>query len=94
MSRSNTQVAVDTIETAGDAVGDITHDVADLAEAAVSVAAVTGRVGFRVVTRTIRFVARHPREVLAGIVVVTVAVTAIKVVRSFSTSRSTSQPTN
>ena len=84
MARSNTQVAVDTVDMVGDAVGDITHDVADLAEAAVAVVAVTGRVGLRVVGRTIRFVARHPRDVLAGIVLVTVAMAAVKFVRSRS----------
>ncbi len=90
MSRSNTEVAVDMVDTAGDAVSDITHDVADAAEAAVSAAAVTGRAGIRVASRTIRFVARHPREVLAGVVFVTVALAAIKIVRSRSTSSSRS----
>lgn len=93
MSRSNTQVAVDMVDTVGDAVGDVTHDLADLAEAAISVAAITGRAGLRVVARTIRFVARHPREVLAGIVVVTVATAAIKFVRSRSTSSSVTTTT-
>ena len=90
MGRSNTQqVTIDTMEAAGDAVGDVADDIADLAEVAVSAAAVTGRLGFRMVRRTVRFIARHPREVLVGAVVVTVAVAAIKLVRS----RSASQPT-
>ncbi len=90
MSRSNTEVAVDMVDTVGDAVSDITHDVADVAEAALSAATVTGRAGIRIASRTIRFVARHPREVLAGVVFVTVALAAIKVVRSRSNSSSPS----
>jgi hypothetical protein len=89
MSRNNTQVAVDVVDTVGDAVDEIADDIADLAEVAVSAATVTGRVGFRIISRTVRFVARHPREVLAGVVVVTVAVAAIRLVRSRSTSSST-----
>jgi hypothetical protein len=94
MNRSNTQVAADAVDTVGDAFGDITHDLADLAEAAVAVAAVSGRVGLRIVSRTVRLLARHPREALAGIVVVTVMVAAIKLVRSSSTSRSSSRPSS
>ncbi|MDW3216043.1 MAG: hypothetical protein R8G01_18750 [Ilumatobacteraceae bacterium] len=84
MGRSNTQVAVDVVDAAGDAIGDVTEDLADLAEAAASTAAVVGRTGFRIVGRTIRFVARHPREVLAGVVIVTVAAAAARFVRSRS----------
>ena len=75
------------IDTVGDAVSDISHDVADVAEAAVSVAAVTGGAGLRVVSRTIRFVVRHPREVLTVVVVVTAAIAAAKIARSRSASR-------
>lgn len=90
MGRSNTRGAVDMVDAAGDVgdVGDVGDDLVDLAEVAVSAAAVTGRLGFRMVRRTVRFIARHPREALVGAVVVTVAVAAIKLVRS----RSASQP--
>ena len=87
MGRSRS-IKVDMIDTMGDAVSDVSRDVADVAEAAASIAAVTGRAGLRVVSRTIRFVARHPREVLTGVVVVTVALAAIKIVRSRSASPS------
>ncbi len=89
MGRSSTNVAVEAVDAAGDAVGDVADDLVDLAEVAVSTAAVAGRAGFRIIGRTIRFVARHPREVLAGVVVVTVAVAAIKMVRSRSASNQT-----
>lgn len=89
MGRSNTQVAIDAVDAAGDAVGDVAEDLVDLTEVAVSSAAVAGRVGFRIIRRTIRFVARHPREVLAGVVVVSVAVAATKFMRSRSSSRTT-----
>jgi len=89
MGRSNTHVAIDTVDATADVVGEVGDDLAELAEVAVSAAAVTGRLGFRVLRRTVRFIARHPREALVGAVVVTIAVAAIKMVRS----RSASQPT-
>lgn len=89
MGRSNTHVAIDTVDATADVVADVGDDLAELAEVAVSAAAVTGRLGFRALRRTVRFIARHPREALVGAVVVTVAVAAIKMVRS----RSASQPT-
>ena len=87
MGRRKPQVAVDMVDAVGDA-GDVGDDLVELAEVAVSAAAVTGRLGFRVLRRTIRFIAGHPREALIGAVVVTVAVGAIKLARS----RSASQP--
>lgn len=89
MRRSNTHV-IDTVDATADVVGDVGDDLVELAEVAVSAAAVTGRLGFRVLRRTVRFIARHPREALVGAVVVTVAVAAIKMVRS----RSAAQPTS
>ena len=90
MGRSNTHVAIDTVDAPADVVGEVGDDLAELAEVAVSAAAVTGRLGFRVLRRTVRFIARHPRAALVGAVVVTVAVAAIKMVRS----RSASQPSS
>jgi hypothetical protein len=86
MGRNKAEMAIDT----SDVVGEVGDDLAELAEVAVSAAAVTGRLGFRVLRRTVRFIARHPREALVGAVVVTVAVAAIKMVRS----RSASQPSS
>jgi len=74
-TRSTTHAAFDevtdalgaVISTGGDVLADITPAIEDVADAAIDTVAATGRVGVRIVTRTVRFVARHPREVLVGI---------------------------
>jgi hypothetical protein len=60
----------------GDIIADLAPDLEDIADAAIDTVAATGRIGVRLVTRSIRFVARHPREVLvtAGLVAMTLAI--------------------
>lgn len=61
----------DTIDVLGDVVEDLGEFALDAVEAAAATVTSTSRVGIRLVTRTARFVARHPREVFAGLVLVT-----------------------
>lgn len=57
------------LESAVDAMGELAGDVGELAVDVVDAAAATTRVGLRLATRTIRFVARHPKGVLAGLMI-------------------------
>ena len=52
------------------------------ADAAIDTVAATGRIGVRIVTRTVRFVARHPREVLIGVGLVAVCLGVLRLVKS------------
>jgi len=92
MSRRNKTQAVagDVVDIVGDTIGDFTDDLGDIAEVAVTAVAETSVVGIRLVTRAVRFVARHPREVLAGVAVIAVAITVVSMLKSQSDSSSTS----
>lgn len=68
------QAALDGVSDAFDVVADLTDDVDDIADAAIEAVAATGRVGVRLVTRTVRFVGRHPRQVLIAVGLVALAV--------------------
>ena len=57
------------VDSAVDAVGELAGDVGDLAIDVVEAAAATTRVGVRLTVRTFRFIVRHPRGVLAGLVI-------------------------
>lgn len=57
------------VDSAVDAMGELAGDVGELAVDVVDAAAATTRVGLRLAARTIRFVARHPKGVLVGLVV-------------------------
>lgn len=69
------------VDGVAEAVADLIDDVGDLAVDVAEVAASTitssSRLGIRFVTSTVRFVARHPREILAGLVIVTAVAAAV-----------------
>lgn len=89
-TRNTTQAAIeDVVDVVGDSIGGITDDLGEIAEVAVTAIAETSVVGVRLLTRTIRFITRHPREVLAGVAVIAVAVGVMSVLKSRSDASST-----
>ena len=91
MSRRNT--AVETVDdvtqvVGGDLIDDITPELGEIAGAAVTTVAATGRIGIRIVASIIRFVFRRPKEVLIGLVVVA----AVMGVVSYKRSRADGAP--
>lgn len=72
------------IDVGGDLIDDITPELGEIADAAVSTVAATGRVGVRLATRTVRFIARRPKEVMIGLVVVATALAVLSYLKSRS----------
>lgn len=54
-------------------VDELAPDVVDVVESAAETVVSTGRLAIRIITKTLRFVARHPKGVLIGVAVVAVA---------------------
>lgn len=77
-------VLSDGLEAGADLLDEIGPDVVELADAAVVTAVVSGRIGFRLLSRTLRFVGHHPKQALIGIVVIA----AIGAVASYVCSNS------
>ncbi len=98
MKRNTAQTALEdvgdafgtVISTGTEAFADITPDLEDIADAAIDTVAATGRISIRIVTGTIRFVARHPREVLIGAGLVAVCVVVLRYLSSSSSSHDAS----
>lgn len=80
----------DIVEDGADLAADLVDDLTDVAEVAIDTIASTSRVGVRVVGRAVRFVARHPREVIAGIAVVAVLAAVLGYLKSNSADASAS----
>ena len=72
-----------------DLAADLVDDLTDVAEVAIDTIASTSRVGVRFVGRTVGFVARHPREVLAGIALVAVVAAVLGYLKSSSNDATT-----
>ena len=77
-------VVTDGLATGADLLDEIGPDLVDLADAAAITAVASGRIGFRLLSRTLGFVGRHPKQVLVGLVVIA----AIGAVASFVCSNS------
>lgn len=58
-------------------VEDITPDLAEVVESAVDAVASTSKVAVRLSSKVLRFVARHPKEVLTAIAIVAVTLGAL-----------------
>lgn len=58
------------LDEAGDLLLETAEGLVDIADAAADAAVATGRLGTRIITRTVRLVARHPRKILVGVVLV------------------------
>lgn len=76
------------LELGADLLDDIGPDVIELADAAVVTAVASGRIGLRVLSRTIGFIGRHPKKVLVGLVVVAATAAVMSYVCSNSDSNS------
>lgn len=71
-----------------DLAADLVDDLTDVAEVAIDAIAGTSRVGVRLVGRTIGFVARRPRDVIAGVVIVAAVIAVIGYLKSRSADSS------
>ncbi len=72
------------LELGADLLDDVGPDVLELADAAAVTAVASGRLVFRLLSRTIGFIGRHPKQVLTGLVIVA----AVAAVLCYSRSNS------
>lgn len=70
-------VVAGTMNAGVELVEDITPDLTEVVESAVDAVASTSKVAVRLSSKVLRFVARHPKEVLTAIAVVAVALGAL-----------------
>lgn len=61
------------LDMGADLLDEIGPDLVDLADAAAVTAVASGRIGFRLLSRTLRLVGRHPKQALIAVVVIAVA---------------------
>jgi len=80
------------LELGADILDDIGPDVVDIADAAVVTAVASGRLGLRVLSRTISFIGRNPKKALAGLVVVAVVAAVLSYVCSNSDRTASGDP--
>ena len=78
----------DVVSDGAELAADLVDGLTDVAEVAIDTIASTSRVGVRLVGRTVRFIARRPREVLAGVVIVAAIVAVLGYLKSNSAESS------
>jgi len=65
-------VVVDGLDTGADLLDEVGPDLVDLADAAAVAAVASGRIGFRLLSRVIRLVRRHPKHAFVVVFVIAV----------------------
>jgi hypothetical protein len=82
-------VVLDGLDTGAALLDEIGPDLVDLADAAAVTAVASGRIGFRLLSRTLRFLGRHPKQAVIGLLVVAVvgAVASVACSNSDRTSK-------
>ena len=78
----------DVVSDGAELAADLVDGLTDVAEVAIDTIASTSRVGVRVLGRTIRFVARHPREVIVGVAIVAAVIAVLGYLKSNSADSS------
>lgn len=66
------EVVSEGLDIGADLLDEVGPDLVDLADAAAVAAVASGRIGFRLLSRVFRFMGRHPKQALIGIVVIAV----------------------
>jgi len=75
-------VAALPLDETGDLLFDTAEGLVDIADAAADAAVATGRLGTRIITRTVRLVARHPKKILIGVVLIAAVVGVLNYLNS------------
>jgi hypothetical protein len=84
-------VLSDSLDTGADLLDEIGPDLVDLADAAAVTAVASGRIGFRLLSRLLRLIGRHPKKALIALVLIAAAGAVASVVCSNSDRNSNAE---